>query len=369
MLKKGSLTIVLALAASCQHVPAPGAQRCAAHLSGLDYPGADWARADAASAGWSATAIEAAWTRARRSFSAGMLVHRGRVIGEFGDVAKPMETRSIRKAFLNIIIGQLVEEGRLSLEATLADLGVDDVAPLTDRELSATVRHLLSSRSGVYAPAAYVVSGDEANTPARGSHRPGEAFFYWNWGFNALGGIVEQRTGQSVFELFERRVAVPLGLQDFDRLRDTRYVREPVSRFPAYLFDLSTRDRARIGLLFLNQGCWRGRQIVSPDWVRASVAPVTDQSDDFDFGYLWWSTEPPPGLTQRIFMARGFANQYIIGIPELDAVFVLSVDMALGQRDQTLRPPRRSDFEAVFDLLLRARPGATSASAANRGGR
>jgi CubicO group peptidase (beta-lactamase class C family) len=331
-------------------------------MTARTYPDNEWARADGASAGWSQPAIDAVWERARHSFSAGMLVHQGRVIGEFGNVSQPMAATSIRKAFLNILIGQLIERHQLRLDATLIDLGIDEDSALTPAERSATVRNLLTSRSGIYAPAAYVVPGEQNRPPPRGTHRPGEAFVYWNWGFNALGGIVERVAGQSVFPLFRRRIARPLGFQDFDMQRDTRYELNPATRFPAYLFNVSTRDRARIGLLYLNQGCWRGRQIVSPQWVRDSIAPVTDQTDDFDYGYLWWSTEPPPGsgLTQRVFMARGFANQYIMGFPELDAVFVLAVDME-GGRQAGLRPPRRSDFMEVLSLLFRARPSRQSA--------
>ena len=363
---KSSLAVALAALVAAE--PAAAAERCTRELAARIYPAAEWAAGDPAAHGWSAADLEAAWARVRQSFSAAMLVHRGRVIGTVGDVTRPMETRSMRKSFLNIVAGRLVADGRLRLDSTLASLGIDDVTPLTDQERSATVRDLMASRSGIYLPAAFVVPGDEDAAPARGSHRPGEAFFYWNWGFNALGTIVERAGGDSLFALFERAVARPLGLQDFVRSRDTRYVAEPVSRHPAYLFDLSTRDRARIGLLYLNRGCWRGRRIVDPDWVRDSIAPVTDREQDFDYGYLWWSTEPPAGsgLTERLFMARGFANQYLIGIPELDAVLVISVDMARG-REAGLRPPRRSDFEAVFDLILRARPGAPHADSAAAG--
>lgn len=336
--------------------------RCSAEMAARTYPGREWTYAPASQTGWSQPGLDAAWERARRSFSAGMLVHRGRVIGEFGNVSHPMTSTSIRKGMLNILIGQLVAERRLRLDATLAELGIDDVSRLTAVERSATVRHLLTSRSGIYAPAAYVVPGEQNQPPARGTHRPGEAFVYWNWGFNALGGIVEQVAGESVFTLFQRRVARPVGFQDLDLARDTAYERDNASRFPAYLFNLSTRDRARIGLLYLNQGCWRGREIVTSEWVRDTIAPETDQSEDFDYGYLWWSTEPlaGSGLSQRIFMARGFPNQYIMGIPELDAVFVLSIDMVAG-RQAGARPPRRSDFMEVLNLVLGARPSAPSA--------
>ncbi len=335
--------------------------RCEAAMAAKTYPGERWARVAPDAVGWSAEGLHAAAAKANGKFSAGMVIVGGKIISQFGDVAAPYETRSMRKAFLSAIVGQLVEEKTLRLNATMAELGIDDLTPLTETERSATVRDLLTSRSGIYLPAAYVVPGDADDVPKRGAHKPGEAFYYWNWGFNALGGIVENLTGKGVFELIEQRLAKPLGFNDFRRERDTRYRRDAVSKYPAYLIDLSTRDRARVGLLYLNQGCWRGEQLVSPEWVRDSIAPHTTQDSDFDYGYLWWSTEAPAGsgLTQRLFMARGFANQYVIGIPELDALFLLSVDMSNPEEKMRLglRPPRRSDFEAVFAEVLRARPG------------
>ena len=351
--------VALSLAAA---LPASAAGRCSAEMARRTYPGKDWVMTTPSQAGWSESGLQAAWDRAGKSFSSGVLIHKGKLVGGFGDTKAPYETRSMRKAFLSAVIGQLVEERKVRLDATLGQLGIDDVTPLTAVEKTATVRDLLTSRSGIYLPAAYVVQGDEANMPARGSHKPGEAFFYWNWGFNALGGVIEKITGKSVFELFETRLARPLGLQDFVRARDTRYVREAVSKYPAYLLDISARDRARIGLLYLNQGCWRGRQVVSPEWVRDSTSPITNQTTDFDYGYLWWSDEAPAGsgLKERVFMARGFANQYILAIPELETVFVLAVDMSNGEEKlrQGLRPPTRRDYTEVLGLILKARPGA-----------
>lgn len=347
-------------AAALGAAPGMAAARCAAAQSAKIYPGENWDRDDPAALGWSKAGLDAAWARANGKFSAGMLVVSGKIVSEFGNTSAPYETRSMRKAFLSAVIGQLVSEKKLRLDATLGELGIDDVTSLNEVEKSATVRDLLTSRSGVYLPAAYVVPGDAEGMPPRGAHKPGEAFFYWNWGFNALGGVVEKVTGRSVFELIDKRLARPLAFQDFSLGRDTRYRAEAVSKYPAYLVDLSTRDRARVGLLYLNQGCWRGHQLVSRAWVQDSIAPHTSQDEDFDYGYLWWSTEPPKnsGLKQRLFMARGFANQYILGMPELDAVFLLSVDMSNPEEKMRLglRPPRRSDFEAVFNEMLKARP-------------
>ena len=76
------------------------------------------------------------------------------------------------------------------MSSTLAELGIDDNEPsLTDVEKRATVRDLLTARSGVYHPALYETPGMAAMRPLRGSHLPGTHWYYNNWDFNALGTI------------------------------------------------------------------------------------------------------------------------------------------------------------------------------------
>lgn len=351
-------TLVLAGAAALA-LAVPSA-RAASQACPRDQPvpAAQWQTIDSSAQGWNRIALDAALARASKSWSSGMLVHRGRVIGQWGDVAAPYETRSMRKSFLNAVAGQLVAEGKLDLSASLASLGVDDVTPLTEVEKTATVEQLMASRAGVYLLGAYTVPGDADDIPARGSHRPGEAFFYSNWAFNALGTVVEKAGGGTIFEMFERRIAKPIGMQDFVAARDGTYRREEVSRHPAYLFDMSSRDRARFGLLYARGGCWGGKRLLSADWIARSTAPISVDPDGPDYGLNWWSEEAPAGLTQRVFMARGFIHQYILAVPEIDAVLVLSVDMKNGRQlmAQGFKPPTEADYAAVRDAVLAARP-------------
>ena len=96
-------------------------------------------------------------------------------LAEVGNPRERLAVQSVRKVVASTVIGTLVADGTLDLEATLADLEIDDAVPpsLTAEERTATVRHLLQSRSGVYHPAAFE---DPAmrNRPRRGSAQPGE---------------------------------------------------------------------------------------------------------------------------------------------------------------------------------------------------
>lgn len=339
------------------------AEACASEDAAAEYPGEHWTPANPATAGWSDEGVERLLNAAQRGrWVAGMLVHRGRVVASFGDTAAEYDSRSIRKAFMGAMIGQLVHEGRLSLDATLADLNIDDDPPLTPRERTATLRQMLQSRTGIYRQAAFMASGDREGMPPAGAHAPGEAYWYNNWSFNALGTVVRNTTGAPLGSVLNARIAQPLGMEDFGP-EDVRERYEAVSQHSAYRTWMSTRDRARFGLLFLRHGCWAGRQIVPAHFVADSLYPHTNRYDADDFGYLWRSQEPLAriGMTQRWYAARGNALQYIMLAPEWDVVLVLTTDMDRPGwmnwvRRRVGMEPGLEDVSAVLTELGRARP-------------
>lgn len=243
----------------------------------------------------------------------------GEQVAAAGDLARKLPAYSVRKSLLSALYGWAVAAGRIRLDATLADLGIDDVPPaLSDAEKRATVRDLLSARSGIYHPAAYETRDMSRRRPARGSHPPGTHWYYNNWDFNALGTIYAQATGEDVFASFEQRIARPLGLEDLARA-DCAYVREPVSRHPAYTFRLTVRDLARFGELMRLGGSWQGRQLVPADWIATSTRAYS-QTDrgDLGYGFMWWVI--PPRLAGGGFLANGNNGQLCALLPRAGVV-------------------------------------------------
>ncbi len=305
----------------------PGSTLAAAVLAiATAMPGAT---ADRDAPQWSQTALDAA-----EQYAAAIGTHAfllvdgsGAVIRSYGPVDEPMPSMSIRKSFVSALFGILADEGRVDLDATLEELGIDDHQGLTAAERQATIRDLLASRSGVYHPAAYETPGMQDNRPARGSHPPGSFCFYNNWDFNALATILEQVSGESVVDLFMTRLAEPLGMEDFDPARDFEIVLEPVSRHPAIEFSQSARDLARFGRLFLAGGHWGGAQIVPEDWVRESTSVISDLGMFGGYGYSWWVAHkgehfPFLRFPDGTFSARGTGEQILLVLPHLNAVWV-----------------------------------------------
>lgn len=330
--------------------------------SGQIVPGAQWEKADTAALGWSVSGLEAAWKRAERGhYSALFVVQHGKVIADFGKTTEALPIRSIRKSLLSALYGIRVAEGKIDLSQTLAELGINDEKPaLTAKERSARVVDLLTSRSGVYHDASNQESNIVKERPARGSKAPGTHYFYNNWDFNALGTIY-QNSGGALFEDFDRLIARPLQMQDFKLAEHTAWEKEPVSVHPAYMFEMTARDLARFGLLFLNGGRWAGQQVVPADWVKESLFPHVDRENQLDFGYMWWSQDniASCGLMQRVYMARGNPLQHVILLPEIDVVIVMVVDSRLMLARKFFgKTPEMDDFAEARNAVLMSRPGA-----------
>jgi CubicO group peptidase (beta-lactamase class C family) len=296
------------------------------------FPAADWAQGDPPPAD-RAAALQA--LLAGGDSTGVLVIRRGRVLFEYGDVRATSYLASARKSLVSMLYGRYVADGTVRLDTSLRELGFDDIGGLLPAEREATVGDLLAARSGVYHRAANL--GDASDrAPARGSVRHGRYFLYNNWDFNALGAILEQVTGRSLYDIFTADVARPIGLQDWNpasgAYRDLIRSDTGLSQHPAHHFVLSTRDMARVGYLMLRNGRWVDRHVLPAAWVRrisrtvtpaAEVARTSPFIDGLGYGLLWWTFD---GVKFRrtplrdAYMASGAFGQFITVIPPLDLV-------------------------------------------------
>jgi CubicO group peptidase (beta-lactamase class C family) len=290
-----------------------------------------------------------------------IVVDRGRVVFQFGDVEDLSYVASVRKSILAMLYGKYVEDGTIDLEKTIADLGMDDVGGLLDIERQAKIQHLVTARSGIYHPASN--SGDNlADAPERGSQQPGEYMLYSNWDFNAAGAVFEQETGVDIYDSLEEQLAIPLRFEDWDRSTQRKSGNLQVSRNPAYHMWLSTRDMARIGYLMLREGRWEDKQIISQDWVRRisgvvtpleEMNPVERRDGYFGYGYMWWVLDGPRavGPFEGAYTARGAWGQWITVMPAVDLVIAHKTNSVYG------RTTSWQSWQRFIELMLESRDG------------
>ena len=289
-------------------------------------------------AGWDTDKLEEAEDFFNSLDSAAVIVvYRGKVLAAWGSVYSEYLTHSARKSFMSALYGIFVHEGQIDLQKTMAELGIDDEPPLTELEKTAKVIHLLQARSGVYHTAAAETEGMHAYKPSRGTYAPGTFWCYNNWDFNTLSTIFIQETGQDFFQALIERITTEIGMEDFT-IADTQYYYQyERSIHPAYHFQISARDAARFGLLFLQRGRWNDKQIIPEEWVEESTRPVSNSNDYIPgtfYGYMWWifprGYGSQYGLTHlnqyESYAALGAFGQVIQVIPEAELVFVHRVD-------------------------------------------
>lgn len=323
------------------------------------YPGAQWEKvADPETVGWAKAGLESFRSELAQTRTAGLVVvHAGRVIFEYGDVSTARVVASVRKSLLSALYGNYVAAGKIKLDATLAELGIDDLGGLSDKEKQATVRDLLEARSGVYHSASN--SGDDAaHAPPRDSQAHGTYFLYNNWDFNALGTIFEQQTGRNIYDAFESGLARPLGMEDFDRAAQRTSGNPGKSKHLAYHIRISPRDLARVGYLMLRDGNWAGKQVVPREWVKESTRLITPASQmntpaarrgPLGYGYLWWVWDKPwaTGAFAGAYTAHGLGGQHLTVMPALDIV--------VAHETPGSEPGTHGAFWKLLETLARAK--------------
>ena len=165
---------------------------------GYLVPGAEWARATPASEGFSAARLEALRLFLKtHQTDAMMVVSRGHVVFEYGDLALVSKVASVRKSVLDLLFAVEAHKGLnldLGMNQTVVQLGLQDKVPFLEIEQHATLEQLMMSRSGIYIPSG---NGDQEKIlPKRGSAYPGTRFFYNNWDFDAANCAFEKLTPQ-----------------------------------------------------------------------------------------------------------------------------------------------------------------------------
>lgn len=224
-----------------------------------------------------------------------LMIYKGKIAYRYGDIHRKHLIHSMRKPLLSLLYGEAVASGKIDLLDEIDTLGLEEKnTPFLPSEKAATVAQLLESRSGIYMPAAAETSEMAARRPKRGSDKAGERYFYNNWSFNSAGTLFETKTGESIYDAFDRVFAKPLGMSSYQgkigdfsitgsndqdlplKGLDGFYLLEAdKSRHKAYHFRLSAHDLALVGQLVANGGAWQGKQLIAKDWIERSTRCAT----------------------------------------------------------------------------------------------
>jgi len=151
---------------------------------------------------------------------------------------------------------------------------------------------------------------------------PGEVFFYGSGLSTVLGRILKNTTGSDVDQFADKHLFTPLGISEYawSKLPDGAVA-------TGWGLYLRPRDMAKIGYLFLKDGMWKRKQIVSKKWVAESIHPHVkgDLVSGTGYGYQWWRGTSRIGNRDiDSFYAAGHGGQFIFVIPSLDVITVIT---------------------------------------------
>lgn len=251
--------------------------------------------------------------------------------------------KSVSKTLLSPLVGIAIEEGLIrGPDQPLRELLPEYFRRLeeADRDAGAkrdlTLHHVLSMTSGIESTSfsnygAWVSSRDWVWDQLRRPMvcRPG-CFEYSTGSTHLISAILSRRAGESLKAYAERKFFRALGIRlpEWDRDPQGRYL-------GGNNMALTPRQLLRVGEVFLNGGRWEGRQLVPEWWIDLSWRPrATSPWNGHGYGYLWWS-DHWGGRTAHF--AWGYGGQYLVLVPTLDLVVVVTSSLSGRERGHTRR--------------------------------
>ena len=235
---------------------------------------------------------------------------------------------SVTKSITSIIIGIAIDKGFISsVNIPVTELFPDcKILNLEMNKRKLTIKNLLTMTSGY--DCSYQ-GGERQLFDMRKSndwiqymldmpvqYEPGSQFSYCSGNFHLLAGIILKTTGLSPKEFTQKYLFNSLGIKEVIWPTDPNGI-----NFGWGDLHLLPTDMAKIGYLFLKNGKWENKQIVSSHWVHQSTQKHSRPSDNEYYGFGWWiRPTPDPG----IYEALGRDGQRIIVWPAKNIVVVFT---------------------------------------------
>jgi CubicO group peptidase (beta-lactamase class C family) len=280
-----------------------------------------------------------------RGGHAGMVYRGGKLLAEWGDVARPDMTFSVAKSYLALLAGLAVGDGLIKcLDDKVADYTLDE-AFTGEQNRDITWRHLLTQTSEWQGTMFgkedridhnRVVGLAVAEAPKgtrRALKKPGTFYEYNDVRVNRLSCSLLQIFKEPLPAVLKRRIMDPIGASPdwrWDGYRNStvsiggkEMVSVPGGGHWGGGIVIPARDLARTGLLVAQAGVWNGKQILPKGWTAELVKPCPVAPF---YGLMWWlnaGRRQFAAASERSYFALGWGSHIIWIDPDNDLVAVL----------------------------------------------
>ncbi|MBO6030685.1 MAG: serine hydrolase [Prevotella sp.] len=275
-----------------------------------------------------------------------MIVKDGQVIYSrwqgAGADSVPHVLHSVSKTFTATAVGLAIADGKMALTDKVIDYFPDKLpAEVSDNLKAMTVRDLLTMSCGHDVEPSFRGAPDQDWVTTFLAHpvvhEPGSFYLYNSLGTYMLSAIVQQVTGEKVVDYLTPRLFEPLHIDK------PKWEESPQGiNCGGWGLWLKTEDLAKMGQLLLQKGQWNGKQLIPEEWVsemskkqvesinpgtrieEAEAKGLTVETSDWmqGYGYQMWRCRP------GCFRADGARGQYIIVVPDKNAVIAITSDVA-----------------------------------------
>jgi CubicO group peptidase (beta-lactamase class C family) len=289
---------------------------------------------------------------------------------------------SVSKSFTSIGVGLAIAENRLKLTDRVVSFfpqSLPDTLSAYMKEM--TVQDLLKMSAGMNTDPLFNARGSTdwpktfISSPVE--NKPGAVFKYNNMATFMLSAIVQKATGEKLVDYMKPRLFDPLGIKNFT------WDETPGGyTFGAIGLKLQSEDMAKFGQMLLQKGKWNGKQIVPQSWVEEATSfqimsndpgnPLPKELNDWEqgYGYQFWRGR------NNTYRADGLGGQFIIVLPEKDAVVVLTSaatntqevlnlvwdNLLPAMQDKPLPEDKKASVELAKRIASLSSPGTPSSS-------
>jgi CubicO group peptidase (beta-lactamase class C family) len=286
--------------------------------------------------------------KSKIEFHSLMVVRHGKIVAEgwWAPYAAPLKHTlySLSKSFTSTAVGLAVAEGHLKVEDLVLSFFPDDGPKEVNSNLaSMKVKHLLTMSTGHVKDTIQPLRNSTDSSWVKTflsqpvEREPG-TFFQYNTGATyMLSAIIQKLTGQTLLQYLRPRLFDPLGIEGEDWEASPQGINTG-----GYGLRIKTEDIAKLGLLYLQKGKWRGIQILTTEWVEeATKTQIASNSskptrpkeeDDWaqGYGYQFWRCRPGG------YRADGAFGQFSIVMPEYDSVIAITSESFSMQKSMDL---------------------------------
>lgn len=252
----------------------------------------------------------------------GMIVMRhGKVVGEFYPAPFAAEYQhtqySSSKTLVSIAVGIAIDENRLRLTDRVATFFPEYLPDSISANLAKmTLEDLLTMQSGIKPDWAMRSKGTEwirTFLSKDVKNVPGEVFAYDSMVTYMISAIVQKVTGKTVLDYLKEKLFAPMNISKVNWEISPEGVNTG-----GWGLHIQCESLAKVGQMWLDNGVWDGKQLVSKEWI-GQMSSKHANGGDYGYGYQVWMCKYPGAVR-----ADGALGQYVIVVPENDVVIVLT---------------------------------------------